>query len=74
MEIDEIRKLLSEVAISHPKPDDGDELQALRKISLALAHLAEGIAEIRRTQAVMIAHPRRLRKSPARIGSNQRVD
>ena len=70
MDIDEARKLLWEVALGPAKPDDSQELQALRKISRALAHLAEGIAEIRRTQAAMIMHPRNIRRSPPRKRGN----
>jgi hypothetical protein len=51
MENETVRKLLTDVALTHPKPDDSAELRALRNVSLALLHIAEGIAEIQRTQA-----------------------
>jgi hypothetical protein len=40
MEIETVQKLLTDVALSHPKDDDSPELQALRNISLALLHIA----------------------------------
>jgi hypothetical protein len=50
MEIEVVRRLLTEVGLSHPKEDDSKELKALRNISIALLHVAEGIAEIQRVQ------------------------
>jgi hypothetical protein len=58
MEIDTVRKLLVAVSLEHPKPGDSKELQALRSISTALLHIAEGIAEVQRTQAAMITQGR----------------
>jgi hypothetical protein len=46
MEIETVQKLLTDVALSHPKDDDSPELQALRNISLALLHIAAGIDNI----------------------------
>lgn len=66
MDIDSIRTLLSEVALAPPKADDREELQAMRKISIALAQMAEGIMEVRRIQAAMIARSRSLRRSALR--------
>jgi hypothetical protein len=46
MEIETVQKLLTEVALSHPKEDDSAELKALRSISLALLHIAAGVDNI----------------------------
>ena len=66
MDMDPIRRLLSEVTLTPPKSDDREELTALRKIGLALALMAEGIAEIRRTQTAIITRSRRQRQSALR--------
>lgn len=66
MDIDSIRTLLSEVALAPAKADDREELQAMRKISIALAQMAEGIMEVRRIQVAMIARSRSLRRSALR--------
>jgi len=50
MELHVVRKLLTDVALSHPSDDDSAELCALRNISNALLHISEGIAEIQRFQ------------------------
>jgi tRNA threonylcarbamoyladenosine modification (KEOPS) complex Pcc1 subunit len=54
MEIEKVRELLTEVALSHHKADDSRELKALRNISLALLHVAEGIVKIQAAQAASI--------------------
>lgn len=48
MEIDKVRKSLTEIALAHPKDGDSKETVALRNISLALLHMAEAIEDIQR--------------------------
>ena len=51
MEIDTVRKLLTDVGLSHSKESDSKELEALRKISLALLHIAEAVHGLERREA-----------------------
>jgi hypothetical protein len=62
MELDTVNKLLTDIALRHPKDDDSEELKALRNISLALMHIAKGVAEIHGTQAAAILNPPRTSK------------
>jgi hypothetical protein len=48
MEIDKVRKLLSDIALAHPKDGDSKEIEALRNISTALLHMAEAVEDIQR--------------------------
>lgn len=66
MEIESVRRLLSEVALARPNLDDSEVREFMRKISLALLQMAEGITEIQRTQAAMRAHSRSIRRSELR--------
>ena len=66
MEIESIRRVLSEVALARPNPDESEMREFMRKISLALLQIAEGITEIQRTQTAMRAHSRSVRRSQLR--------
>ena len=46
MELGNVRKLLAVIALAQSNPADGEELQALRNISLAMIHIADAIAQI----------------------------
>ena len=51
MEIELVRRMLSGLALAHPKPTDSAELRAIRELSMAVLHIAESVHEIQQTQA-----------------------
>ena len=51
MDMEIVRKLLGDIALSHAKEEDSKEMLALRNISHALLYMAQGIAEMQRTPA-----------------------
>jgi len=48
MELENVRKLLSVIALARAGPDDSEELAALRNISLALIFMADAIGELQK--------------------------
>ena len=48
MELENVRKLLSVIALARARPDDSEELAALRNISLALIFMADAIGELQK--------------------------
>lgn len=48
MEIETVRRLLTDVGLSHATDGDSKELKALRNISLALLHMADAIQQLQR--------------------------
>lgn len=51
MELEKVHKLLKVIALAEAKPDDSEELAALRNISLALIYIADAIAQIQKNQS-----------------------
>jgi hypothetical protein len=52
MDMEIVRKRLGDIALSHAKDDDDSkEMLALRDISHALLHMAQGLEEMQRTSA-----------------------
>jgi len=65
MKLANVHKLLTVIAVAKAKPDDSEELQALRNISLALIYIADAVAQIQKTQAAESRRARPLRSAAA---------